>query len=155
MAHGFSRFGPPTARERFRAAQKTSVWDRLLPTLVATLVMFALVITLARAFDPMINQPIVRLFSVDEVFPAEELKQRLPEPIWERTGPPTPVALTDAEGVPLSPSGTGPVAPVALEKFPMGVPTTVTPGPAVPELPLPAPAVTPLLEVVSPGAVAP
>lgn len=154
MAHGFSRFGPPTARERFRAAQKTSVWDRVLPTIVATLVMFALVITLARAFDASIGQPLVRLFAIDEVFPAEELPQRIGPEIWERTGPPTPVVLTDADGAPLPPSAARPPM-VGLDAFPLLTPPPLAPVRVEPGLRLPPPAVEPSWEIPGVGPVAP
>jgi len=90
MSHGFSRFGPPPARERLhRQMRGPGTLSMLLPTIFATLFLFVVVVTLNKATSMTRGGKIVRLMNVDDVFqtPAAVEQNRKKE-FWELTVPP-------------------------------------------------------------------
>jgi hypothetical protein len=90
MSHGFSRFGPPSARDRFhQQTRPAGTLAMLLPTILATLFMFTVVITLNKASSLTRGGKIVRLMSVDDVFPTQlDVEQNRKKEFWELTPPP-------------------------------------------------------------------
>ncbi|HUG09576.1 MAG TPA: hypothetical protein VMM36_01110 [Opitutaceae bacterium] len=70
----------------------------LLPTIVATLFMFTVVITLNKASSLTRGGKIVRLMNVDDVFPTpESVEQNRKKEFWELTvPPPSPDAVLEA-----------------------------------------------------------
>lgn len=90
MSHGFTRFGPPSARERFRKqARGGGTFAMLLPTILATLFMFTVVVTLNKATSLTRGGEIVRLLNVDDVFPTQlDVEQNRKKEFWELMPPP-------------------------------------------------------------------
>lgn len=69
----------------------------LLPTILATLFMFTVVITLNKASSLSRGGKIIRLISVDDLFPTEaEVEAMRKKPYYEATPPPSPEAVLGA-----------------------------------------------------------
>jgi len=99
MSHGFTRFGPPSARDRFhQQSRPAGALAMLLPTIFATLFMFTIVVTLNKAGNMSRGGKIVRLLNVDDVFPTQlDLEQNRKKEYWELTPPPpSPEAVLGA-----------------------------------------------------------
>ena len=100
MSHGFTRFGPAPARERLhRQMRGPGTISMLLPTIVATLFMFTVVITLNKASSLTRGGRVVRLMNVDDVFPTPAaVEQNRKKEFWELTDPPpSPDAVLGAQ----------------------------------------------------------
>lgn len=98
MRHGFSRFGLPSARERFhKQSHRGGSWTILLPTITATLFLFTLVVVLNKTTALTRGGKIVRLLSVEEVFPSQDVEQHKKKEFWEQPTPPSPDWLLEVE----------------------------------------------------------
>jgi hypothetical protein len=129
MSHGFSRFGPPPARERLhRQMRGPGTISMLLPTIVATLFMFTVVITLNKASSLTRGGKVVRLMNVDDVFPTpESVEQNRKKEFWELTvPPPSPDAVLEGSEAIRLPTLEEPSASVASRPAPMPAPASRT-----------------------------
>lgn len=100
MSHGFSRFGPPSARDRFhQQSRPAGTLAMILPTIFATLFMFTIVVTLNKAGNMSRGGKIVRLLNVDDVLPTQlDVEQNRKKEYWEITPPPpSPEAVMGAQ----------------------------------------------------------
>jgi hypothetical protein len=125
MSHGFSRFGPPSARDRFhQQARPAGTLAMILPTIFATLFMFTIVVTLNKAGNMSRGGKIVRLLNVDDVFPTQlDVEQNRKKEYWELTPPPpSPEAVMGFRET-LPP----PVLEEPATVQPLAAPTTVVP----------------------------
>jgi hypothetical protein len=150
MSHGFSRFGPPPARDRLHARMKgPGTLSMLLPTILATLFLFVVVVTLNKATSLTRGGKIVRLLNVDDVFPTQEsVEQNRKKEFWELTvPPPSPDAVLGFRET-LSP----PVLEEPARAQLIGGPDDFRPPPEIPSpaRPLPAIETTVLPPVVAP-----
>ena len=91
MSHGFSRFGQPSARERFhQQTQSKGSLVLFLPTVLATLFLFTAVVALNKATS-WSNGKIVRLINVDDVYPTTaDAEKHSKKAYWETVPPPSP-----------------------------------------------------------------
>lgn len=153
MSHGFSRFGQPSARERFHQQTRDKGSLALfLPTILATLFLFTIVIALNKATS-MANGKIIRLINVDDVYPTTaDAESHAKKAFWETPPPPSPEAVLAARPVPPPPELA--VEAPMVEHGPVPVPS-VTPAPS-PSLRietngLPMPAVAPDTSLPTPA----
>lgn len=103
MAHSFSRFRGPTARERFQKASRPAGNLALLfPTILATLFLFMVVVALNQQGSMSRGGKIIRLLSVEDVFPTQNLEEKTKKDFWEQPAPPTPSAApVDSRDMPV------------------------------------------------------
>lgn len=128
MRHGFSRFGPPSARERLhRQARGSGSLAMILPTIFVTLFLFVVVVTLNKAGSISRGGKIIRLLSVEDVFPSQDLETNRKKEFWEQPPPPTP-----REGGSDLPEGFRSRPPVFEEPRPLPVFVPVAQPAAVP-----------------------
>jgi len=157
MSHGFTRFGPPSARDRFhQQSRPAGTLAMILPTIFATLFMFTVVVTLNKAGNMSRGGKIVRLLNVDDVFPTQlDVEQNRKKEYWElMVPPPSPEAdmihldyeMPDlVEGPAPSPVQT-PATSAQTQQAPrvLGIPTAEVPAPSVaPDTSLPVATPTP------------
>jgi hypothetical protein len=156
MSHSFSRFGRPSARERFHQKGRPSgSLAMFLPTVLATLFLFTVVIALNKATS-MSNAKIIRLINVDDVYPTPEaVETNRTKAFWEMPPPPSPdavlaelpaqappVLVEESAPVESGPLRFAPAPPAPARRLTIGT-GAISPPAVAPDTSLPTPVATP------------